>query len=214
MLLDETGMPLSCKVMFELWDVLSILCHALLHIYIGPDHAWPILAVVCGVSALDRDLDIHEIVAAIYVLRFSCHTIILDTYIAYIPCLLVAAISAYAHLEAYMVLQHTLRRGTLFATVIPAVMIRYTWNSSPAVSILRLVLYTLLTRRARTLLKQDSWDVAVQCMAVLCVPLYLLAIPIAWPCLVTVSQWYNSPDGRQYPSQRRVRMNEGILEEV
>ena len=196
----------------ELWDVLSVTTHALLHLAIGQSHAWPIVAVLCAVCALDRDLEIHEIVAVIYMLRFSCNTVVLDGIIAYVPCLITAAVSAYAHLEAYLSLHHKYRRAALFVTAVMAVMTRYTWNTTPEVSIGRLVVYTLLTRRARAILQQDSWDSAVQCIAVLCVPLYLLIVPVAWPAVTALMDWYSN--NGNFSGYRRVRMREGIIEEV
>lgn len=200
----------------ELWDVLSVLTHVILHLHVGENHAWPAIAVICGICGLHRDLEIHEVVAAVYVLRFACNTIVLDGVIAYVPCLAVALVSAYAHLDTYMELDYAYRRATLYVTVIMAVMIRYTWNTSAELSIARLIVYTLLTRRARAVLKQDSWDSAVQCIAVLCAPSYFLALPVAWPFMLTAFDWYNASHTFQSTRlrSRRIRMREGILEEV
>ena len=199
--------------MFEVWDVLSVMCHAMLHLFIGSAHAWPVVALTCGASALHRDLDIHELVAAIYMLRFACNTITLVDHIAFVPCMLVAVVSSVAHLDAYTCASYYIRRATLFAAVIPAVMIRYTWNSTPYGSILRLLVYTVISRHSRTQLQIDSWDVAVQCLALLCVPLYLLVIPAAWPCFVLASEWYSRAHG-VLPVKRSLRVRAGILEEV
>lgn len=212
MLLASSGSSLTNSMSLELWDVLSVTTHALLHLVIGQSHAWPIVAVMCAVCALDRDLEIHEIVAALYILRFSCNTVVLDGIVAYVPCLITAGVSAYAHLEAYLALGHVYRRAALFVTVVLAVMTRYTWNTTPEMSIGRLVVYTMLTRRARAILKQDSWDSSVQCVAVLCVPFYLLVVPVVWPVATALMDWYSN-SGRS-PEYRRVRMREGIIEEV
>jgi len=161
-----------------LWDVLSVTVHALLHTYIGPVNAWPAVAVLCAVCALDRDLDIHELVSAVYMLRYSCSTTSVSGPTAYVVCVLVTAGSAAAHMKAYMTLPHTFRRPCLFALVLASVMLRYPWNVDPMVSVLHLVLYTVVTRHRVSSLRQDSWDAAVQSIWILAAPIYACAILI------------------------------------
>jgi len=159
-----------------LWDVLSITVHSLLHLYVGPVNAWPAVALLCAVCAVDRDLDIHEMVSAVYILRFACSTTSIDGATAYVVCALVAAGSLCAHMPAYATLPHTGRRPFLFALLISAVMLRYPWNTDPMVSVLHLIMYTAVTRHSVSVQKQDSWDAAARSIWMLALPLYLCAL--------------------------------------
>ena len=197
----ESVLSLSCMMMFVLWDVLSVTAHTLLHLYIGPEHAWLLLAVLCGVCALDRDLEMHEIVAAIYMLRFACQTVEANGIGAYLSCILVLCVSCWAHTEAFLTLHHMYRRGATYAVIILAVMIRYPWNFDPYVSIGRLVVYTVITRRYVTYLSQDTWDSSAQSIWIFSAPLYVLYAGILWPFLVAAYNWH----AQSAPGKHKVR---------
>ena len=173
-----------------LWDVLSVTAHALLHLYIGPEHAWMTLAVLCSICAIDRDLEMHEFVAAVYMLRYACRTIQVEGLFAYMSCFVVLIISCWAHSEAFLTLHHVYRRGAVYAAVMLSVMIRYSWNFDPFVSVGRLLVYTVITRRSVTFLSQDTWDSAVQCMWIFAAPVYFLYAGVAWPVLVAAHSWH------------------------
>jgi len=168
--------PIKFEMSPVLWDVFSITFHALLHLYIGPVNAWPAVALLCAVCAVDRDLDIHEMVAAVYILRFACSTTRVDGATAYVVCALVTIGSLSAHMPAYATLPHTYRRPVLFALVICAVMLRYPWNTDPIISVLRLIMYTAVTRYSVSVQKQDSWDAAARSIWMLSLPFYLCAL--------------------------------------
>ena len=195
---DRIVITYSMKLI--LWDVLSVTAHSLLHMYIGTEHAWLILAVLCGVCAIDRDLEMHEVVSAIYMLRYACRTVEVDGVVAYMSCAFVLLISCWAHSEAYLTMHHMHRRGTLFAAIVLAVMVRYTWNSNPYVSITRLVAYTIVTRRSVTFLLQDTWDSSAQCIWIFAAPLYLLYAGAMWPVVVSACDWYtkSAPGKHKY----------------
>jgi len=155
-----------------LWDVLSVSTYALLRFYIGPEHAWPIVAVLCGICALNRDLDIHELVSVVYILRYACRTDSIDGAAALCAWIVVGIVSACAHTERYTTMDHVFRRACLFCTAILSIMVRYPWNTDASMSVCRLLIYTLYTRHTVGVLKHDTWDAAVQCVWFLAVPYY------------------------------------------
>lgn len=195
-----------------LWDVLSIVSHTLLHVYVGPEHAWPVLAVVCGVCAVDRDLEMHEMVAAVYMLRFACRTAALEGSAAYLSCSLVIFVSLWAHTEAYLTMHYVFRRGVLYTAIVLAVMVRYPWNEDPLASVARLMAYTMLARRSVTGLSQDSWDVATQCIALFTAPLYALYALVIWPVAAAVHDWYGRPNA-SHRRRRTVWSANGIADD-
>ena len=184
-----------------LWDVLSVTAHALLHIYVGPQHAWLVLAILCAVCALDRDLDMHEIVAAVYMLRYACRTIEVEGVVAYLTCSVILVVSCWAHSEGFLTLHHISRRGAVYTVVVLAVMIRYPWNADPYMSVARLLFYTVITRRSVTYLLQDTWDSSAQCMWIFAAPVYVLCAGVAWPIVHAAYSWHT----QSAPGKHKVR---------
>ena len=187
--------------------------HTLLHLYIGPEHAWLTLAALCGVCAVDRDLEMHEFVAAIYMLRYACRTIQAEGMFAYMACTVVLMLACWSHSEAFLTLHHVYRRGAVYAAVMLSVMIRYPWNFDPYVSVGRLLVYTVITRRSVTYLSQDTWDSAVQCMWIFSAPLYVLYAGVAWPVLVATYSWHTT-SARGTSKRRTVWSSSGIEMDV
>lgn len=176
----------------NLYDVLSVVTYALLRFYIGAEHAWPVVALMCAVCAADRDMDIHEVVSAVYMLRFACRTDSITGTPAYCACLVAGALSLGSSATGYTDLSHVYRRVCLFVAVVLSVMVRYPWNADAHMSVCRLLAYTLCTRYMVGSLGRDPWDAAVQCMWLLALPMYTYAL-IMYPVGVYVASLAAAP---------------------
>lgn len=184
-----------------LWDVLSVATYTMLRFYIGAEHAWPVVAVLCSICALKRDLEIHELVSVVYMLRYACRTDSIAGTAAWCACIAVGMASAFAHTDTYAALDYVIRRASLFCTAVLSIMLRYAWNTDPLESVFRLTVYTLYTRYLVSTLKYDPWDAAVQCIWLLSVPIYaysILLMPFAQNAYasLTRAKWgYGGPIG-------------------
>ena len=159
-----------------LWDVLSVVTYAMLRFYIGPEHAWPVVTVLCAVCYADRDIDINELLSAAYMLRFACHTELIERAPAYFACLVAGSVCLAAHTRAYASLGHVYRRSCLFGVALLSIMVRYPWNTYATTSVFRLIVFTVATRYLVTAKDKDPWDSSLQCMWVLALPMQAYVI--------------------------------------
>lgn len=154
------------------WDVAALLTYAFLRTHAGIEHAWEIVIVVAFGCCLDRDMEIHECIAALYMLRYSCHTIQLDSALSYILCVVVTTMSYCARLEHYQLQKHQVRRTAVGIATFLAVLVKYKWNENHVFSIVRLTFFVCTTRLSVSDYSMDSWDAALQSLWLFVVPIY------------------------------------------
>lgn len=165
--------------LIPVWDVAAVLTYAILRTYTGIEHAWEIVVLLGFACCLDRDMEIHEAIQALYMLRFSCHTIEIDSAPAYTLCLLVTIMSLCSQTERYQMQGHMVRRAFVGAATFFAVLVKYEWNSSPLLSVVRLLFYVCTTRISVSDAGMDSWDAALQSLWLFVVPIYFYLFVIA-----------------------------------
>lgn len=154
------------------WDVAALATYLLLHVYGGIDHAWEIVAVLGFACSLDRDMHIHELIAAAYMVRNSCHTVQFSGSVGYIMCVLVVSASMCAQTARYQQQGHMVRRAAVGTATFLSVLVQYDWNINSPFSVVRLFAFVATTRLAVSEYDMDSWDAAVQAIWLLIVPAY------------------------------------------
>ena len=122
--------------------------------------------------SLDRDMDMHEMVQALYMLRYTCNTVVLAGNTGYLMCVLVVGISMWARSARYQRYGHIVRRATVASAIFLAVLVRYEWNADPMFSVVRLAVFVVTTRVSVTTYSMDSWDAALQAIWLFVVPAY------------------------------------------
>jgi len=160
------------------WDVAATVAYALLRIYIGIDHAWPIVVLLALSCSLDRDMQLHEMVQGLYMLRYTCNSVHLKGSPAYIMCVLAVGLSIWARSTRYQRYGHVVRRAVVSTSIFLAVLVRYDWNMDPVLSVIRLAAYVAATRVSVTHYKLDSWDAALQAMWLFVVPIYAYVLVV------------------------------------
>ncbi len=160
----------------EFWDVLSVVVQWLLHYQVGAQYAWASVFFLVSLCSVDRDLDVHEIFAAIFMLRMACTSLLVSGKSAWVMAALVVAGSAGAHTHGYLGLPHVFRRPFVCTLAASSVILRYEWNVGPANAVLHLALYNLVTRYKIVYRTIDSWDASAQSLWLLALPTSACAI--------------------------------------
>jgi len=152
------------------WDVLSVVVQVLLHYHSGAQYAWAAVFLLVSMCCVNRDLEVHEMFAAVFMLRSACSSLLVSGNGAGVMAAFVIFCSVGAHAGSYLAMPHVFRRPLTCTLAASSVMLRYEWNVSPAVAVLHLALFNLITRYKIVYRAIDSWDAAAQSM-------YLLALP-------------------------------------
>ena len=79
----------------ELWDVLVIAMWTSMQLVMGVRFTWPIVVVISCVCMRNRDLEIHECVAALYMLRHTCGAVAVPTSWLAVPVLVLGVLSRF-----------------------------------------------------------------------------------------------------------------------
>lgn len=208
--LDVAGLDRIINLMrlIERWDVLCITTSALLHAVLGMQHALLAVVFICGIDALDRDLVINEVTAALYLLQHTCGTVQLPTVPGYFAALLTIALSLWSRSSTYLRLGHVERRGCLLLSYFSSVLIYYPWHDGSLASVVRLAMFVLSTRYGIVKGSIDPWDISVQYMWIFVVPVYVCGL---LPITAAV-QWYGV--SAKYRRSATVWTTNGVCEEA
>jgi len=158
------------------WDVLSVVVQVLLHYQAGAQYAWAAVFLLVSLCCVDRDMEVHEMFAAVFMLRSACDSLVVRGNAAWVMAALVIFGSAGAHAGSYLGLPHVFRRPFSCTLAASSVMLRYEWNVSPAVAVLHLALFNLISRYKIVYRAIDSWDAAAQSLWLLALPTSACAI--------------------------------------
>lgn len=187
-------MPLMSRHAVELWDVLVVSAWTVMLFFLDVRYVWPCLVASACVCMRSRDLDVHEAVLAMFMMRHTCGAMRAPTVWLSVP---IIAVGGWSRFESYLDLAPMARRlYTLMGVFICLALLHSTADPS-WVSFMRLVLYTGTTRHA-VFHKMDSWDAVAQSMWLLCCPPYAL--------LLVVPQLNDQL--AIYPPQRRTRQRD------
>jgi len=176
--LDVAGLDriINLMMLVERWDVLCITTSALLHAVLGMQHALLAVVFICGIDALDRDLAINEVTAALYLLQRTCGTVQLPTVPGYFAALLTCGLSLWSRSSTYLRLGHVQRRGCLLLSYFSSVLIYYPWYDGSLASVVRLTMFVISTRYGIVKGSIDPWDISVQYMWIFVVPVYVCGL--------------------------------------
>jgi hypothetical protein len=158
------------------WDVLSVVVQTLLHYHVGAEYAWAVVFSLVSLCCVDRDLEVHEMLAAVFMLRSACASMLVRGDSAWVMAALVVLGCASSCTHGYLKLSHVFRRPFTCTLAASSVVLRYEWNVNPAVSVLHLALFNLITRYKTVYRAIDSWDAAAQSLWLLALPTQMCAI--------------------------------------
>jgi len=154
----------------ELWDVLVVSTWTVMVFFLDVHYVWPcIVASVC-VCMRRRDLDVHEGLLAMYMLRHACGATRAPTPWLAAPVVGLGVISRFG---VYLGLESMARRLYTLLGIFLCLALLHSTADNQWVSFARLVLYTGTTRHA-VFHGMDSWDAAAQSVWLLCCPPYAL----------------------------------------
>lgn len=137
-------------------------------------YTWPMVVVAACISMRTRDLEAHECVVALYMLRHTCGAMQSPT--AWL-CLPVMALGTWSRLKQYQCLPPLTRRACVLAASTLCLVLLHTVTDAPWTACARVVLYVGTTRQA-CVNRSDSWDAVAQSMWLLSVPSYALYLVI------------------------------------
>jgi hypothetical protein len=152
------------------WDVLSVVVQVLLHYQVGPQFAWAAVFLLVSLCSVDRDMAVHEMFAAVFMLRSACDSLIVRGYAAWVMAALVVCGSVGARADSYLTQPHMFRRPFSCTMAACSVMLRYQWNVTPAVAVMHLALFNAISRCRIVYRAMDSWDAAAQSLWILALP--------------------------------------------
>ena len=168
------------RTVIELWDVLIVAIWTSVQLTREFYYTWSITVAACCVCLNDRDLDVHEIFAAMYILRSVCGAIRSPAAAMSIP---VIALACAARSDEYLKAGVLTRRRCVLACVFLCLTMLHNSADPSYAAIVRLVMYVATTRYACTQ-RVDTYDAVAQCAWMLCVPYY--ALPLAVVQLNTI----------------------------
>ena len=158
---------------FTLWDVASVTTYGIIRMYVGVRHAWPIVVTVALACSLDRDMEFHEMVHMLYMLRKTCGSVHLHGSVGYMMCTVLLSVCIWSRSLNYASRGHVIRRATVSVAIFLSILVHYDWNDNHLFSVARLLVYIVLTRASLCSPNTfDTWDVAVQNMWLFVVPSY------------------------------------------
>lgn len=169
------------KLYIELWDVLCVFSFSLLQSLVGLRHAWPVTAVAAGLASIDRDMLINEVAAAAYMLRQACGAARVTSGPTVLITLYAGALAVLAHTSQYLSLHHTYRRASVLSALATSTLLLHGSADPPWLSVLRLLVFVVLTRYDVAVLMQDAWDSTAQKVWLLIVPWHALFLFLAYP---------------------------------
>ena len=158
----------------EPYDVLMISGWVAMQLTHDMHYVW--LLVVCtGCYCMhDRDLGVHEVLVALYLLRHTCGALRSPTAFLAVPVVALAALSRFkAYLSATVLVR---RRAVLFFAAVCLTLLHETADAY-WVAIARVMLYIFTTRHA-TVHDVDPFDAVAQSMWILCAPSYALCLVV------------------------------------
>lgn len=154
----------------EIWDVLCLFSFLLMHCLVGLHHAWPITALACGVSSIERDMFIHEITAAAFMLRHACGAARVTLGPTVLITFFSLTLAICAHSSAYSSLHCTYRRSVVLCALACSTLLLHGTSDPPWLSITRLVGFVCLTRYDTGCRYLDPWDSTAQKVWILIIP--------------------------------------------
>lgn len=162
------------RTVVELWDVLSIAIWVSVQLTNEFYYTWSITVAVCCVCMNDRDLEVHEIFAAMYMLRSTCGALRSPNAAL---CLPIIALACVARTEGYLKAAVFARRRCVLLCVFLCLTMLHN-NADPTFAAIgRLVMYVATTRYA-CVKRVDPYDAVAQCAWMLSVPYYVLPLAV------------------------------------
>lgn len=156
----------------DLWDVLVTMCWLLLVVYVDVKYAWPCVVAIACICMRTRDLQAHECLLALYMLRHACGAMRSPSEWMSVPIL---ALGVCARFNVYLELSALQRRFYTIVAVYICLALLHSTEDKHYVAVLRLVSYTVLTRYA-VCGTTDTWDAIAQCVWILCCPAVALVL--------------------------------------
>ena len=142
----------------QLWDVLSITVWLVNVFLLRLRFTWISIVACACVCMHNRDLDVHEIFLALFMLRYSCGAIVCRPSWLTVTVVLLAVWSRFS---SYLSMEPLKRRlCTLIAAFMSLTILHVTGELQWIVAV-RVVLYVAVTRYGASL-SIDSWDCVAQ----------------------------------------------------
>lgn len=156
------------------WDVLVVASWLVMQLVLDTRYTWPVVIATACICMRTRDLDAHEGMMAMYMLRHTCGAMHAPTAWLSAPVLL---LGAWSRLKQYQCLDPLTRRACVLASAMLCLVLLHSVADAPWVACVRAVLYVATTRHA-CLHRADSWDAVAQSVWLLCVPPYALGLVV------------------------------------
>lgn len=193
---ERMGISLMNVLRIEIWDVLCLFSFLLMHCLVGLRHAWPITALACGISSIERDMLIHEIAAAAFMLRHACGAARVTLGPTFLITFFSVALAVCAHSSKYLSLHFTYRRSVVLCAMACSTLLLHGTSDPQWLSITRLVGFVCLTRYDTTSMHLDPWDSTAQkvwlliipCEGIWLSPLYYLLYCKSTHCVPTANR--------------------------
>lgn len=157
-----------------LWDVLTISAWLIMQLVLGVRYTWPVVVLSSCTCMRNRDLEAHECIIALYMLRHTCGAIPAPTMWLAIPSVL---LGVWARFNSYCTMEVLHRRICVLTGAAICLLLLHHTADVPWVSCTRVVLYVATTRHA-VLNNADPWDAVAQSIWLLCVPAFVLVIVV------------------------------------
>jgi len=162
------------KRLVEVWDVLVISAWAGMQYTCDLHYVWPIVIALSCYCMHDRDMELHESVAAMYMLRHTCGAMHSPNDFLCFP---VVALACAARFKSYLGAAVLLRRRCVLLSAVLCLALLHRSTDTPWIAVARLVMYVGTTRHA-ILHHVDPYDCVAQSMWMLCVPVYGLLLSV------------------------------------
>ena len=170
---DRVVIPFMKKQFVELWDVLVLAVWTVLLLCIDVRFVWPCVVASACVCMRSRDLQAHECLAALYMLRHTCGAPRSPT--AWLACPILA-LGVWARFDSYLKQPAMTRRLYTLLAVFLCLTLLHSTADLHWIAITRLLAYTLMTRYG-VFNGMDTWDTIAQCAWILCsTPVCLLLL--------------------------------------
>jgi len=165
----------------ETWDVLAVTVNALLHLTVGPSNAFPFVMLIYCLASLNRDLDVHEAAAAVYMLRHACGAVRIAAGSSYAAATCTVGLALWSRSPAYLGYHHIVRRGCVLLGIGISMLVLHGDGDGGIISVLRFALFVGATRYDTNVAELDPWDACAHSMWLLAVPAVLMALLIFHP---------------------------------
>ena len=156
------------------WDVLVVASWLVMQLVLDSRYTWPVVVVAGCICMRTRDLEVHECMVAMYMLRHTCGAMHAPTAWLSTP---VVALGAWARLKQYQCLAPLTRRACVLASAVLCLVLLHSVTDAPWTACVRVVLYVATTRHS-CLHRADTWDAVAQSVWLLCVPSYALGLVV------------------------------------